>query len=905
MILITILALIKRALFSAILTFILFSSPYFLFVGMNYTVHTAGSMGKAQSVEFSEEHHEVSQFLVSGKEYPVISPALTRFLSGYSLEDAVKVWVFFTDKGIFSQKQYQQAKATFKSLLSGSALKRRLKNRVEIDFLDLPVNHDYVEEVLELEGKLRQRSRWLNAISIQIRADKIERIAELPFVRKIKKVASFERRPPKIEPIYGKLYQQKDFTGYGRNYGPSLPHLDQINVPIVHDMGFKGQNVIVGMMDTGYRKDHQAFATAYSESRVLAEYDFIFGDTNTQNEPEDTSIQHDHGTYTWSALGGEYDGQLYGPAFCASFVLAKTEDVRSEQPIEEDNWVAGMEWADSIGAEVVSSSLGYTDWYTYQDMDGNTALCTQAADLAASRGIVVVNAAGNEGLEPWHFIIAPADGDSVIAVGAVNSEGEIASFSSVGPTYDGRIKPEVVARGVSTYCASASGIGEYAQVGGTSLSTPLVGGCAAVLLSAHPDWTVMQTREALMMTADNASSPDNTYGWGLVDLFAALNYAPSGALAIQHDPPLFTTDTLNPYIISTTITPGNGLNEDSLFLFWRSDTLSPFFKQDLQALGSNQYQAEIPAQSEGTMLHYYFSAQDSLNNVVNYPVGAPRFKFKLHVATDLITFDFEDGLFLWQTGGINNHWSITSVDSYQRIFSLTDSPPGGYENNTDSWAGIKETFDLIDVENPQLSFWHRYQFWSGDSGFVEINTDGGKSWERLSPAFVDSQREWTQANFSLDSYTGHTNVKFRFHLISDDTSTGDGWYIDDVQVDFKPTSVEEEPASVPLQFSLGQNYPNPFNPTTVIQYTVGSPQMKAVDGGLWTADGPLVHTTLRIFNVLGQLVRTLVNEEMMPGDYQIVWDGKDNRGKEVASGIYFYQLATENKKITKKMVLLK
>ncbi len=896
------LTFVKRALSSSIIALILFTFPHFL---------SAVPMGKAQSINYAEDHKETSPLLVLPKENPVISPALERFLSHCSWGDSVKVWVIFTDKGIFSQDQFQKAKANFASSLTSSALKRRLKNRVEVGFLDLPVNQDYVDEVLKLGGKLRQRSRWLNAISIQIQGDKIEKIAQLSFVRKIKKVVSFRRRPPKIEPIGGKPLHQKGITGYGRNYGPSLPQLDQIYVPVAHDMGFKGENVIVGMLDTGYRKDHQAFATAYSENRVLAEWDFIFGDSNTQNEPADTFIQHNHGTYTWSALGGEYDGELYGPAFGASFVLAKTEDDRSEQPIEEDNWVAGLEWADSIGAEIISSSLGYSEWYVYSDFDGNTCVTTIAADIAASRGIVVCNAMGNDGPGSG-TLIAPADADSILACGAVDEDGIIANFSSRGPTFDGRTKPEVVARGVLTYCASALDTATYAQVWGTSLSTPLVAGCAAVLLSAHPDWTIMQVREALMMTANNSSSPDNTYGWGLVNLLAALNYAPSGALTIQHNPPLYTSDTQNPYIISATITPGHGLNEDSLFLFWRSDTLAPFVKQDLQSLGSNQYQAEVPAHSAGTILHYYFSAQDSLNNVVNLPLGAPGFKFKLYVATDFISFDFEDGFFHWETGGTNNHWGITSVDFCQGTFRMTDSPPGDYGDSTDSWAGMKKSFDLTSVESPQLSFWHRYQFLLGDSGFVEINTDGGKSWERLC-GYANTQGSWTQVSLPLDSYSGHTSVKFRFHFISDNAGTGDGWYVDDVQVNFQPTSVEEEPASVPSQFSLHQNYPNPFNPVTRIQYTVGSRQTKMADSGLVlsevegprTADDSFPHTTLKIYNILGQLVRTLVDEEMMPGRYQVVWDGKDKNGKEVSSGIYLYQLATENNRVTKKMVFLK
>jgi subtilisin family serine protease len=277
------------------------------------------------------------------------------------------------------------------------------------------------------------------------------------------------------------------------------------------------------MMDTGFRKDHQAFQLAFSEGRVLAEWDFINHDGNTQNEAGDPSGQHDHGTMTWSTLGGAADGNLYGPAYGASFILAKTEDVSGETPIEEDNWVAGMEWADSIGADVISSSLGYIDWYSYSDLDGNTAVITIAADIAAQRGIVVCNAMGNEGSGSGS-LIAPADADSIISCGAVYGSGDIVYFSSRGPTYDGRIKPEVCAQGVSTRCANPSGTTGYTYADGTSLSTPLIGGTAAVILSAHPSWTPMQVREAMMESGDHSTSPDNDYGWGIPDILAAIQH---------------------------------------------------------------------------------------------------------------------------------------------------------------------------------------------------------------------------------------------------------------------------------------------------------------------------------------------------------------------------------------------
>ncbi len=886
MILIPMSSFVRRAPFAAILLFSLYNS----------LSHSAsGFTEKTPSICSPEGEDRILKTLAVKQEDPVISSALTRLISDLSSKDSVKVWVFFTDKAIFSQKQLQEAKVAIKNSLNSSALKRRLRNNVRVDLLDLSVNQDYINQVLKIGGKLKHRSRWLNAISIKVQVGDIKKIARLPFVKRIKKVASFKQKPLRIESFRRNLYREKSLAGYGRDYGPSLSQLNQINVPVVHDMGFKGENVIVGLLDTGYRKDHQAFASAFSESRVLAEWDFVNNDGNTQNEEGDPPDQHNHGTCTWSALGGEYEGKLYGPAFKASFALAKTEDISVEEQIEEDNWVAGMEWSDSIGAEVISSSLGYSDWYVYSDFDGNTCVTTIAADIAASRGIVVCNAMGNYGPGDG-TLIAPADADSILACGAVYPSGEIWGGSSRGPTYDGRTKPEVVAQGVNTYCARASGIDHYGQASGTSLSTPLVAGCVAVLLSAHPHWTVMQIRETLMMTANHSSSPDNSYGWGLIDLFAALNYDPTGALTIQHDLPLFTSDTLNPYDILVSIVPGNGLIEDSLFLFWRSDTLSPFIKQNLQPLGSQQYRGQIPTQSAKTVVQYYFSARDSLNNLVNLPLGAPNCKFKLHIATDFITLDFENGLSLWKMGGINNHWCLTSADSHQGRFSLTDSPQGDYQNNTNSWAEVKNSFDLTHAESPELAFWHRFQLGTGDSGFVEVSVDKGKSWERLPPSFVGIQDEWTQVNLPLDSYIGCANLKFRFRLSCNEAEAKDGWFIDDVQINFKPTLVQEEPVSIPIGFSLGQNFPNPFNSSTLIPFTV--------NGSRFGVRSP-IHTTIKVYNIKGQLVKTLLNEKKHLGKYTVIWDGRNERGREVSSGIYFYQLATEDNKITRKMILLR
>ncbi|HWN81466.1 MAG TPA: S8 family serine peptidase, partial [Candidatus Udaeobacter sp.] len=331
------------------------------------------------------------------------------------------------------------------------------------------------------------------------------------------------RRSPLPEPAPEKALGPAPEPSSVLSYGPSLAQLDEIQVPSVHNLGFSGAGVIVAMLDTGYFKDHEAFTAIRNSGRLIAERDFIQGDGQTQNQAGDTPTQHNHGTYTWSALGGQMAGELYGPAYGAKFALAKTEDVTDEQPIEEDHWLAASEWADSLGARVISSSLGYLDWYTYEDMDGNTAVTTRAADIAARRNIVVATAAGNEGAGNWHYIIAPADGDSVLAVGAVNNLNEVEDFSSWGPSFDGRVKPEVVARGRNTHCATTADTDTYGDLSGTSLATPLVGGAAALVIQAHPTWSAWKVRYALIRTADTFATPDDRRGFGRIRVLNAIN----------------------------------------------------------------------------------------------------------------------------------------------------------------------------------------------------------------------------------------------------------------------------------------------------------------------------------------------------------------------------------------------
>ncbi|MFN3387104.1 MAG: S8 family serine peptidase, partial [Candidatus Thermochlorobacter sp.] len=303
------------------------------------------------------------------------------------------------------------------------------------------------------------------------------------------------------------------------DYGQSLAQLALSNIPEVHQLGITGRGVLMANFDAGFGNlTHEAFRML----RVIARYDFVANRSELG--------VHSHGTATMGVIAGYQPGRLIGVAFDAEYALARTEDVRSETPVEEDNWVAAAQWADSLGADIITSSLGYLDFdppfppYRWQDMDGRTAISTRAAARAARLGIVVVNSAGNAGFvaAPANTLSAPADADSIISVGAVNSAGVRAPFSSVGLTADGRIKPDVMAVGVSVFTTGLATSSSYVVANGTSFSCPIVAGVAALLLSANPALTPVQVRNILRQTASQSHAPNREMGWGIVNARAAL-----------------------------------------------------------------------------------------------------------------------------------------------------------------------------------------------------------------------------------------------------------------------------------------------------------------------------------------------------------------------------------------------
>jgi hypothetical protein len=546
------------------------------------------------------------------------------------------VWVYFSDRGL-AVDALNAAVAGAASALPPRTLARRAKMKPAgaalADAADLPVAAAYLAAVQATGAAPRRQSRWLNAASFNATAAQIRDIAGLPFVRKLELVAKFRRPEPEVaaEELAQSL-AARDAARAGKasvwtlEYGGSLPDAEQINVPAVHDLGIHGQGVIIGMLDTGFKTTH----VALSDIDVLARYDFVNDDDVVENEPGDPSSQHNHGTITLSAIMGYEPGELIGPAFGASVILAKTEDVSQEVPIEEDNWVAGLEWIESLGADVVSSSLGYYDWYEFADLDGNTAVTTIAADLAVGRGLVVVNSAGNS-RNGFGHIIAPADGDSVIAVGAVSLSGEYASFSSPGPTYDGRIKPDVMALGVGNHVVSVQSDTEYGTASGTSLSCPLAAGVAALVLSRVPSLNPLQVREAMRETADRAQAPDNDYGWGILDALAAVTY---WGASIVHTPLPDTDDPIGPYTVAADITGRVPLDPARIFVVWRAGG-GPWQNAPLAAAGGDTWQALLPGQPGGTTVSYYLEVTDTAEITMRLPAAGADAPFAFYVDSDV------------------------------------------------------------------------------------------------------------------------------------------------------------------------------------------------------------------------------------------------------------------------------
>ena len=445
-----------------------------------------------------------------------------------------KTWVFFTDKGFSSARELEAALSRVADNFSPRCAQRRMLRGASaarggpyFDATDLPVSPTYIDAVTATGARLHVASRWLNAISVYATREQAEQIAALPFVDRLEPVA----RSRRVEPVETQPVSALPAGGGPDllDYGNSAAQLTQINLIALHNAGYTAAGVVVGILDTGFKRSHEAFNTPGHPVQVIAEWDFVNNDPNTAPQAGDPSGQHDHGTMILGTIGAYKPTKLVGGAFDAAFILCKTEDTAGEYPAEEDNFVAGLEFIDLHGGDMSTASLGYIDWYTQAQLNGLTAVTTIGVNISTSKGIHHCNAAGNEGNDTnptTSHLIAPADAFKGITCGAVNSSGSIASFSSDGPTADGRVKPEVLARGVSTATLSPSSDTGYTTASGTSLSTPVVACAVACLIQAKPYWTVDQMRKNLFETADyyvahQTYDPLYVRGYGVINAFNA------------------------------------------------------------------------------------------------------------------------------------------------------------------------------------------------------------------------------------------------------------------------------------------------------------------------------------------------------------------------------------------------
>lgn len=567
-------------------------------------------------------------FSLSGyaQEFAPLSKSLERYYATMSDAEVIPVWVYFKDKGESAQQKLALPPETY---LSPKAVARRERMMATdrssvITIEDIPLERSYVASVASMVTKVRHEVKWFNAMSVMATKAQIAALRRLPFVREIDMVVRF--KPERLYQPASIMDEPPPPTTNGVtpliNYGSSLNQNQQLNTIALHNQGIDGTGVLIAIFDAGFSNlTHPALVTR----PIVARYDF---QTNSG-----TLASHSHGQQTFSCVGGFSDGNLIGTAYGASFALARTEVDPTETPKEEDNWARAVIWADSLGADVISSSLGYGSptapfdppWpsYSWQDMNGVNTIVTRAANRATQLGIVVVNSAGNDGDAPagQNSLGGPADGFDVIAVGAVNSSGTRVSFSSVGPTADGRIKPDVMAKGSSTWAAIGSS--SYGGVSGTSFSCPLTAGVAALVLQANPGLTPKQVAEALRQTASRASTPDRYYGWGIANAAKAAHY-----IWMTHTPPGNTADT-TARELRVTIRSRIPLHADSTRVWYG---LNGSFTNSavLTRIGTtDEYQAFVPFLGRGVNVTYYFRAKND-SVVVRHPLGTDYFSYQVN-----------------------------------------------------------------------------------------------------------------------------------------------------------------------------------------------------------------------------------------------------------------------------------
>ncbi len=575
-----------------------------------------------------------------------------------------KYWICFKDKPnvgsltLSAKVESSEAFLINSSVLTQRAINRRLKvlpPSSVVSNSDFPVFVPYLDSLKSIGLTVDGTSRWFNAAVVKADSAHLMLAERFSFVNAIKKVVVVTSPLQPLKPGHG-FERPLSVTSGGvpqprdtSIYGPSYTQFELSGIPEVHALGIDGSGVLVGMLDTGFRYEAH---DALKNIKIAGEHDFIQNDSITANQSGDASDQDEHGTLTLSVLGGYSPGDIVGVAHGSEFILAKTEYVPvSDFTWEEDNWVKGIEWMEARGVDVVSSSVAYdifvdssgvvdsADSYFWSrgDFNGRIAFSSLAATKAAELGVVVVQAMGNEGNGNGiaGTMDVPADADSIISVGAVDWDGALTSFSSTGPTNDGRTKPDLVADGSSDYAACVPGPDTYEYVSGTSLSTPITAGVAALILSVRPDLTPMQVIGLLKSTAvqvsdsgnpsRTSSHPNNFYGWGIANAWNAIK---SLGLAGSNNFAFWKKDQSFYFAVRAFGT--SGINVGLSKAFYSTDGLQYFSTPVSQTDTVNQYSFSVsPRISTLSNLYFYFAFVDSSGNKTNVPYYGSAAPFKV------------------------------------------------------------------------------------------------------------------------------------------------------------------------------------------------------------------------------------------------------------------------------------
>jgi subtilisin family serine protease len=413
-------------------------------------------------------------------------------------------FIYFKDKGGQTSKNAY----TFLSTLS---IERRQKNCILIDETDYPIEPIYLNEVAKIVS-YKTTSKWLNGVYVSANTTQINELKKLSCIKKISPVGNWKCNLAKTD-----RHEQSGRCDYF-----DLPQRDMLDADMLHYAGYTGKDILIAVLDDGFRGVSMlaGFSALFETNRIKSTRNFFDGSNEVMSVGG-------HGTAVLSNIAGQIPLYVEGTGYGASFLLARTEIDSIEDAVEMYQWIAAAEWADSAGAQIISTSLGYTQFdeasqnYYYADMDGKTTPISIAAQLASEKGILVLNSAGNEGTRPWHFIGAPADAAGVLTVGGVDANRKIADFSSRGPSWDGRIKPDVCAQAVKNVSISPGG--DIYMPSGTSFSCPTMSGFAACLMQAAPHKTAKEIYSAIVQSSHQYEHPDNDYGYGI----------PSGRKAYQ------------------------------------------------------------------------------------------------------------------------------------------------------------------------------------------------------------------------------------------------------------------------------------------------------------------------------------------------------------------------------------